>query len=404
MDVTPFLKSFQEISRHTVKLLDSLSALSALSELDHVITDEAQLLDNVLQILLHNQDVERCSIFLIEENRLVNIAGTSWSDDDVNSNPRNQSVKNKNSVISFKIGEGLIGIAASSGEIQICKNCADDARYIKKEGAVDSGEGSLICIPMIANAQVLGVLTAYHPKAEHFNYQHECFFLAFSRFIAQTLSNVRHMSTLEKRVLLRTEVLENALKETNRLKEKFEELAYVDELTGLHNRRFFFPEARAALSRAVRYDRPFTVMILDLDDFKKVNDNYGHPVGDLLLTIISNILKGIVREGDILARFGGEEFILALPHTDANSASLLADRILDAVRENELNDEIPDFSVTCSAGLACLSAQVPSDTSNLLDQMLVQADDALLECKANGKDQFHIQESKIVSIKANYLK
>jgi diguanylate cyclase (GGDEF)-like protein len=257
---------------------------------------------------------------------------------------------------------------------------------------------------MIANTQVLGVLTAYHPKAEHFNYEHECFFLAFSRFIAQTLSNVRHMNTLEEQVQIRTKVLEEALTETNQLKEKFEEMAYVDELTGLHNRRFFFPEAKAALSRAVRYDHPFTVMILDLDDFKKVNDNYGHPVGDLLLATVSNILKNMVREGDILARFGGEEFILALPDTDAKSAGQLADRILDAVRDNELNNEIPDFSVTCSAGLSCLSEQVSGDTTNLLDQMLVQADDALLECKANGKDQYYIQESNVVNIKANYYK
>jgi hypothetical protein len=74
MDINPFLKSFQEINRRTIKLMDSLSALSALSEIDQLMTDEAQLLDNILQILLHNQDVERCSMFLVEENRLVNIS------------------------------------------------------------------------------------------------------------------------------------------------------------------------------------------------------------------------------------------------------------------------------------------------------------------------------------------
>lgn len=358
MDVNPFLKSFRDINRRTIKLMDSLSALSALSELNQIMTDEIELLDNVLQILLHNQDVERCSIFLVEENRLVNYAGASWSDGVVYNNRRKKSDEEKSSAASFKMGEGMIGIAASSGEIQISRNCAEDERYIKKKGTVESGDGSLLCVPMIANAQVLGVLTAYHPKAEHFSFEHERFFLAFSRFIAQTLSNVRHMNTLEEQVQIRTKVLEEALTETNQLKEKYEELAYVDELTGLHNRRFFFPEAKAALSRAIRYDHPFTMMILDLDDFKKVNDNYGHPVGDLLLITVSKILKNMIREGDILARFGGEEFILALPDTDAKSAGQLADRILDAVRDNELNNEIPDFSVTCSAGLSCRKSVV----------------------------------------------
>jgi len=392
MDVTPFLKSFQEINRRTIKLLDSLSALSALSELEQVMSDETQLLNNVLQILLHNQDVERCSIFLVEENRLVNFAGAAWSDG-TNNDPDEKSGKDRRSASSFKMGEGLIGVAANSGEIQNCKNCSKDERYIQKEGAVAGGDGSLICVPMISNARVLGVLCAYHPKPGHFNYEHERFFLAFCRFIAQTLSSARHMNTLEEQVMMRTEMLENALKETNKLKDKFEELAYVDDLTGLHNRRFFFPEAIAALSRAIRYGHPFTLMLLDLDDFKKINDNYGHPVGDLVLNTASNILKQHVREGDILARFGGEEFILALPNTDIKSASQLANRILKFVRENELNDDIPDFNVTASIGIACLPAEVPVDTSVLLDQMLVQADDALLKCKASGKDRFYIHGS-----------
>lgn len=401
MDVTPFQKSFQEINRLTMRLLDSLSAFTELSELEQMMNDEKQLLNNVLHILLQNQVVERCSIYLVEENRLVNAAGASWSDGvykDSNEEPDNKRHPN----VSFKIGEGLIGAAADSGEIQNCKDCSIDERYVKKEGAVKAGDGSLVCVPMITNARVLGVLCAYHPKPDHFNYEHERFFLAFSRFIAQTLSNVRHMSTLEEQVMIRTEMLENALKETEKLKEEFREMAYVDELTGLYNRRFFFPEATAALSRAVRYGHPFTVMILDLDDFKKVNDNYGHPVGDLLLNTVSKILKEHVREGDILARFGGEEFILALPNTNTKSASQLADRILKFVRENDLNKEIPDFSVTASAGLACLSAHLSGDTSDLLQTLLVQADDQLLECKVNGKNQFRIHEPDVVSIKSGY--
>ncbi|MCK4951433.1 MAG: GAF domain-containing protein, partial [Gammaproteobacteria bacterium] len=196
MDATPFQKSFQEINRLSIRLLDSLSALTALSELEQVMDDEVQLLDNVLHILLQNQDVERCSIYLVEENRLVNYVGASWSDGVYNDLVKKPD-KDKRPTTTFKMGEGLIGVAADSGEIQNCKNCSEDERYVKKDGTVKAGDGSLVCVPMISNAKVLGVLCAYHPKPDHFNYEHERFFLAFSRFIAQTLSNVRHMSTLE---------------------------------------------------------------------------------------------------------------------------------------------------------------------------------------------------------------
>lgn len=399
MDVTPFLQSFQDLNRRTVRLMDSLSAFSSLSELEDVMSDETQLLDNVLHILLRNQDIERCSIFLVKENRLVNFVGTSWSDG-THKEPDEKLDKEKEPTTSFKMGEGLIGAAAESGEILNCKNCAEDERYIQKEGAVEAGDGSLVCVPMTSHDRVLGVLCAYHPEPDHFNFEHERFFLAFSWFIAQILSNARHMSTLEEQVKIRTEMLENALRETDKLKEKFEEMAYVDDLTGLHNRRFFFPEARAALSRAVRYGHPFTLMLLDLDDFKKINDNYGHPVGDLVLNTASNILKQHVREGDILARFGGEEFILALPNTDIESASLLADRILKFIREDKLNDDIPDFNVTSSAGLTFLPAKIPDgDTSALLDQLVTQADDALLVSKTNGKDRFYIHKPGVMHIK-----
>ena len=399
MDVTPFLQSFQDLNRRTVRLVDSLSAFSALSELEDVMSDEAQLLDNALHILLQNQDIERCSIFLVEDNRLVSFVGTSWSAGE-HKDPGEKLNKDKEPTTSFEMGEGLIGAAAESGEIQKCKNCSEDERYISKEGTIEAGDGSLICVPMMANARVLGVLCAYHPKPDHFNLEHERFFLAFSWFIAQILSNARHMNTLEEQVKIRTEMLEKALRETDKLREKFEELAYIDDLTRLHNRRFFFPEARAALSRAVRYGHPFTLILLDLDDFKKINDNYGHPVGDLVLNTISNILMQHVREGDILARFGGEEFIMALPNTDVESASQLADRILKFVREDPLNDDIPDFNITSSAGITFLPAKIPDgDTSDLLDQLVKQADDALLVSKANGKDQFYIHRPGVMHIK-----
>ena len=392
-DTAPFVKSFQEINHHTIKLLNALSALTALSELEPVTNSEAQLLDSVLQILLNNQDVERCSIFLVEDNQLVNFTGASWSDE-AYKKEREETTHNY-SPAAFEVGEGLIGIAARSGEIQNCPDCSDDERIIQKEGALNIGEGSLICAPMIYAEQVLGVLCAYHPGLNSFSMEHEHFFHSFSRFVAQLLSNVRYTHILEEQVQSRTRMLEDALRESELLKEEFEALALVDDLTDLYNRRYFFPEAGRALSNALRYKQPFSLLLLDLDNFKSINDTYGHPVGDLILSTISKILKQVVRAGDILARYGGEEFILALPNTDAVMASQLADRILSAVRENELNEEISGFDITVTVGVVYLPEKIPEMKTGLLDYLLTQADEALLKSKEDGKDRYTIYDPEV---------
>ena len=104
-------------------------------------------------------------------------------------------------------------------------------------------------------------------------------------------------------------------------------MSIIDPLTKLYNRRFFYTEVTSGLARAKRYSQPFSLLLMDLDHFKKVNDTHGHECGDKVLIAVAEILSRFTREGDTLARYGGEEFIMALPETDTAGAIKLAERI-----------------------------------------------------------------------------
>src|SRR3954454_14536862 len=117
-----------------------------------------------------------------------------------------------------------------------------------------------------------------------------------------------------------------------RRRELLSEQARTDELTGLYNRRHFHERLAAELARAQRDDAPFGLVLLDVDDFKRVNDVYGHPVGDQVLVAFGRVLERHVRAGDVVCRTGGEEFAVVLPKADLEEAAQAAERLVDAIR------------------------------------------------------------------------
>lgn len=200
--------------------------------------------------------------------------------------------------------------------------------------------------------------------------------------------------TIGKIVLLHdVTALTEAMQEKERLitalKEKQSELeilAMTDPLTGLYNRRYFFQNAQQEFKRAHRYQRPVSVIMADIDHFKRINDNYGHDVGDAVLTIIAAVLKKSVRNVDFLSRFGGEEFIIMLPETEKGAACLIAERILHEVRDTPFTHADKPFTVTLSLGLASLH-----ETVSDLEKLTKMADDALYQAKKNGRNQICVQ-------------
>jgi len=162
-----------------------------------------------------------------------------------------------------------------------------------------------------------------------------------------------------------------------------------DALTGLYNRRHIMQQLHQGVSQSMRYQHPFTVVMLDLDHFKQVNDVHGHAVGDRVLTEMAAVLKDGVREGDIVGRWGGEEFIVLLPHTDLNGACKAAEQWLVNVAALYIPaDSGKSISVTFSAGVATLG-DVPSkaDMNQVVEQLLIAVDECMYVAKQSGRNR-----------------
>jgi len=387
MDTAPFVSALHDLNTSFVKLLDSMSALRGLSSLDVAAgLDERTLLEAALEVLMHNHELERCSVYLLEKGQLVNAAGLDW-EDLIGVQERQAHRAGR----AFAIGEGVIGLAASTGQQQHCRNCGTDERFVGQDGVPVANLGSLISTPIRANGELLGVLNVSHPHAEFFTDTHERALSIFANFLGRLVLNNRLFNRMEPQVRQRTAQLEAALAEAEELKRRYAELSVIDELTGLHNRRFFFPEARAALARAMRHDGAYTLLLVDIDHFKLINDSIGHAAGDAVLRQIAEIFSEQIREGDILARFGGEEFIVALPETDTEGARQVAERMREAVKEHFWEYDGKRLSVTLSVGLAALTGRVEQGGSGaMLDRLVSEADQALYFGKHNGRDQCQV--------------
>jgi diguanylate cyclase (GGDEF)-like protein/PAS domain S-box-containing protein len=168
------------------------------------------------------------------------------------------------------------------------------------------------------------------------------------------------------------------------VEEELKRLAHTDGLTGLYNRRAFIEGLEQEIARQKRYGKSLTVIMVDLDHFKKINDAHGHAGGDDVLRHFADVLRQTIRETDIPGRLGGEEFAVLLPETDAEQAAQLARRFGQAIRSATVRTESGNISFTASIGISRL---VPDDTP---DSLLARADQALYRAKEGGRDRVEV--------------
>jgi diguanylate cyclase (GGDEF)-like protein/PAS domain S-box-containing protein len=166
------------------------------------------------------------------------------------------------------------------------------------------------------------------------------------------------------------------------LEAELQALAATDSLTGTLNRRAFLEKANEEIYRSARYDKPLTVAMFDLDDFKQVNDTYGHHIGDRCIVMLADIVKSSVRQSDLFARFGGEEFVLLLPETQLAPALQLCERLRQKVAAQWIETDGDPISVTVSVGLADFQ-----QNTTTLEEIIARADAALYTAKRNGRNQ-----------------
>lgn len=159
-------------------------------------------------------------------------------------------------------------------------------------------------------------------------------------------------------------------------------MANEDGLTGVWNRQFFDRRIKEECSRHRRFKRTLTVIIFDIDYFKKVNDTLGHPFGDFVLQELTSIIKNRIRDIDLLARYGGEEFIILLPETELNQGVHLAEVLRELTEKHQFIHEGNNVSITISLGVASTSG-----SECQLEDLIKRADDALYESKKKGRNR-----------------
>ena len=368
-----------------LSLVDALSAIHQLSELDLEGISESVLLQQSLAALVKHQDLENCSLFLLRAERLVCMAATQKLSV-LQAQPRMVRQEDLEGV-SLPVGEGIMGAAFTTGTIQHCNDCIGNERFqLFREKGLFPEAGSFISIPVKSGESVLGVLNVVHLSPGFFEYWHQHFLTLYGNCMGRFLHNHRLLHNLEEMITQRTVELEHALTESEDLRQRYQRLSTTDDLTGLHNRRHFFIEGEAMLARALRDKTAMSMLLVDIDHFKHINDTWGHAIGDRVLRLIADALRAQARAGDMVARLGGEEFVLLLPNTGPVGADLMAKRVQEKMAALDLGGSMVDLTLTASIGITSLHSDFQGDLSEKLQEIYRQADCAMYACKAQGRN------------------
>lgn len=220
------------------------------------------------------------------------------------------------------------------------------------------GAHAILLVPLLAGDQVLGIVSIGHTHPEK----------NFDEGDVELLTLFAQQATI---------ALQNA-----RLFAEVQRLATTDSLTGLHNRRSFFDMAQRLYEHAIRYHRPLSAVMLDIDHFKQINDSFGHAIGDQVLRSMADTCVGTLRTIDVVGRYGGEEFVILLPETDLTGARLVAERMRQQVLAEPVPTDRGALAITVSLGVSEIAP-----TCHSLEQLIDYADQALYAAKQGGRNR-----------------
>lgn len=227
--------------------------------------------------------------------------------------------------------------------------------------------GNLLLVPFrISAPQACGALLLYRRKPQEFSAHEIKLLQKIATQLGKVLGKIAHY-------------------------EQTRALSITDALTGVYNRRHFNDRYAAEFMRALRYQRPLSILVIDIDHFKKFNDKHGHLVGDKVLKMTAAILEESIRKADILARFGGEEFVVVLPEIDKQHGLQVAEKLRRAIEHTHFPKEEsqPFGHITASFGLASFPEDAVDD-----HKLLALADQALYQAKANGRNRVEAAQAK----------
>jgi len=259
--------------------------------------------------------------------------------------------------VTIKAGEGISGIVLQTGEPILISNVNNEVRFLFYKGTIPD-IGSFLSVPLkLSNNKIIGVLNIQKREINAFRESDKILFCAVAQNIAHTI-------------------------ERSRCYEKAQKESMFDDLTALYTRRYFIDSCSRECSKAERYGRNFSIIIADIDYFKYINDTYGHAMGDELLKKLASVLKANVRQGDVICRYGGEEFAILLPGIDKDGSTIIAEKLRSVV-ERGLSKRINvNKDVTITAGVATY----PED-GKTVKEIIAMADKFLYLGKESGRNK-----------------
>jgi len=384
LDIDSIMKSSQAIS-------SQLALNELVSEAMSIIMENAGAQVGALVLSSHDVDTTKATLEAFVDKP----------------NKRSDYLQHKTLTATIDLPISLIGLSLRTGELVNLKNACQEGHYTNESYIAKRQIKSALCVPIHYRDKLLGTLylennliTGAFSK-ERIDVIHMLLTQASISFEnARLFTEITKLNTgLEAKVASKTKKLLNALRDQeqlndqlliktgrlNKANEKLTLLATIDSLTGAFNRRHFLEQANIEIARSRRYRNPVSVLMLDIDFFKKVNDLYGHAAGDEALREVSTACKNSLREQDIFGRLGGEEFAILLLETNQSGGLEIAERIRQTIEGLTINAASVDFNVTMSIGLAQFSPHIkPKQTAVDLLQI---ADLALYQSKENGRNQ-----------------
>ncbi|MBI5892227.1 MAG: GGDEF domain-containing protein [Deltaproteobacteria bacterium] len=260
--------------------------------------------------------------------------------------------------ICLKIGEGISGMAAKTGKPVLVQDVSKEPKSMFYKGAA-TNIGAFLCVPLVGkHGNILGVFNIHKAQPNSFNENDVKFFTEVAQQIAIAVEKAY--------------IYKNA-----------RDISMRDELTGMYNRRYFFDYIEKELSRAKRYKKHFSVLMIDIDHFKNFNDKNGHLLGDDAIKQTAKLLIDKLRTADVVARYGGEEFICLLPETPNNRAVVVAEKLRKAVEGSKYKggENQPSGMVSVTIGVATW----PDDAKSAI-KLIDYADKALYLGKSRGRN------------------
>jgi diguanylate cyclase (GGDEF)-like protein len=259
--------------------------------------------------------------------------------------------------MTFAIGEGVCGAAAELRRPWYVPDLEQDPLFKVRNGQKE--KGSLLSVPMVRGGELIGVLNFERPEKSNFGPDEMEFFAAVADQVGIAVQNAR-------------------------LHEQTVALSITDPLTGVPNRRHLFQQLEAELARSKRFGTPLTMVMIDIDHFKHLNDAAGHSAGDDVLRQVCQIMRKSLRKVDTLARYGGEEFVVLLPQISRDEALEVAEKLRRGIADGNVEHGAtqPGGRVTISVGVATFPADA-SEQARLVDN----ADSALYASKRGGRNK-----------------